>query len=459
MLRRTPSLALRAGLIFISIYTVIFVAVLAVAVIANTTERADDRHDGARLALSFAASELQDTGASLALPTEGRFRQLAAKNPSLWLVGRQGDRSFSFGEVPEPARRLFEQHRDIVDSATFNVPNAGPALGVAAMRRFDLGREPLVLAAGGVDPATLSRRDTLLEFGPPVLAVLTLIAVLGFLAMLIALPLFSRALRPITAEAGTLRPQDSDRRLDERKAPRELLPLVRGFNAALDRLSIELGRRKRFIADVAHELRTPLAVVSLRVESLVEEDAKEDLRRAVGRLTHLVAQMLDLERLSLAGRERKPMDLAATARDVVADLAPMAIRAGYDLSLQAPHESVTVTGDEHAVQRAITNLIANSIAHAGGAGDIRVTVGTDRTVDVIDEGPGVPASLRSRLFEPFCRESSNFDSCGLGLHLTREIMRAHGGDVRLLPSRRGAAFRLEFPPPGDELPDLPSNPM
>lgn len=454
MLRRTPSLALRAGLIFISIYTVILAAVLTVAVLANSGEPSAEYHNGARVALSF-AEELEQADGSYKLPGDGRFAELAARNPSLWLIGRRGERSFSFGPVPETASRLFQQHQDVLESARFYVPHPDPPLRVSAFRRYDLGADSLVLAAGGVDPTTLSSRDSLHEFGPPVLVALIVIAALGFLAMLIALPFFSRAIRPITAEAEALRPDDPNR-LDERKAPRELLPLVRGFNAVLDRLSVELGRRKRFIADVAHELRTPLAVVALRVESLEEAEAREDLRRATGRLTHLVAQMLDLERLSLAGRERRPVDLAAAARSVIADLAPMAIRAGYDLSLEAPEAPVIVMGDEHAVAGAITNLIANSIAHGGGAGDIRIMVGADRTLDVIDEGPGVADSLRSRLFEPFCRESANAEGCGLGLHLTREIMRAHGGDVRLLPSRRGATFRLEFPPPVDELPDLRS---
>jgi signal transduction histidine kinase len=446
MLTRTPSLALRAGLIFISIYTIILAAVLTVAALANSGEPSAEYHDGPRVALSFALVELAEADGSDALPGDGRFAELAARNPSLWLIGRRGERSYSFGPVPEAASRLFEHSRDLLESGRFYVPNPDPPLRVSAFRRYDLGAEALVLAAGGVDPATLSPGISLHEFGPPVLVALIVIAALGFLAMLIALPFFSRAIRPITAEAEALRPDDPGR-LDERKAPRELLPLVRGFNAVLDRLSVELGRRKRFIADVAHELRTPLAVVALRVESLEEQEAREDLRRATRRLTHLVAQMLDLERLSLAGRERKPLDLSAIARDVIADLAPMAIRAGYDLSLDAPEAPVTAMGDEHAVARAITNLIANAIAHGGGAGDIRIVVGADATLDVLDEGPGVPASLRPRLFEPFCRESSNSEGSGLGLHLTREIMRAHGGDVRLLATERGAAFRLEFPPP------------
>ena len=454
MLRRTPSLALRAGLIFMSIYTVIFLAVLTVTVIGESMEPGGDSHYGARVALSLAAAELRSKEGSFELSRDGDFGQLAARNPSMWLMARRGGKSLTFGPIPPTATTLVRDYGVALDWGRFEIPEAPHALRGAAIGRYGSGDDSLLLAAGGVDPATLGDREVMHLLRPEVFAILIVIAVLGLLLMLIALPFFARAIRPITAEAAALRPEDPERRLDERKAPRELLPLVRGFNAVLDRLSVELGRRRRFIADVAHELRTPLAVVALRVESLEEPEAREDLRRATGRLTHLVAQMLDLERLSLAGRERVPVDLSAVARDVIADLAPMAIRAGYDLSLEAPEASVTVTGDEHAVARAITNLIANSIAHGGGAGDIRIRIGADRTLDVIDEGPGVPESLRSRLFEPFCRESGNAEGCGLGLHLTREIMRAHGGDVRLLPTERGAAFRLDFPPP-DASPERP----
>jgi signal transduction histidine kinase len=285
---------------------------------------------------------------------------------------------------------------------------------------------------------------------PGIVLMLAVIAVISLLAMPIAIPSFTRALRPITIEAGAIGPQEPGRRLREGIAPKELLPLVRGFNAALERLEVELGRRKRFIADVAHELRTPLAVISLRAESPLDEEARQDLRRGVRRLTQLVAQMLDLERLSLSSHQRAGVDLATIAGDVVADLAPLAIDQGYDLSLEAPDRPIFVTGDSHAVSRAITNLVGNSIAHGGCTGQIRVVVGSDRTIDVIDQGPGVPAALQARVFEPFSRGTLNTEGSGLGLNLVREIMRAHGGEVLLIPGGCGATFRLSFASPDGE---------
>ena len=154
--------------------------------------------------------------------------------------------------------------------------------------------------------------------------------------------------------------------------------------------------------------------------------------------------MLDVERLSLAGSQPEALDQAALARDVVADMAPMAIASGYEISLATPERPVTALGDAHAVGRALANLLVIAIAHGGNAGQIRVVVGEDRTIDVRDEGPGVAETVRPRLFEPFARERSDRDGCGLGLHLAREIMRAQGGDALLFPTETGAAFRLQF---------------
>ena len=397
------------------------------------------------MAVSRAAEDLVRTDTGFRMRANGAFAAMASLNPEMWLIAQSGDRNFTFGQVPESLGRAFEPRGLLVESGRFYVRGLKPPLAFAVVERHQVGSESVILAAGGVNPATLGFGAALRAYwGDDFLVWLARTAVMGFVAMLIALPILSRALRPLAAEAASILPEEATRRLDEKKAPREVLPLVRGFNAALDRLASELGRRKRFIADAAHELRTPLAVVALRVEALQDETDKQELRRGLGRLVHLVSQMLDIERLSLSGRERRPVDLGGVARDVVADLAPTAIKSGYDLSLEAPDTPVIVTGDAHAISRAITNLISNSIAHGGGAGQIRVIVGGTGTVDVMDEGPGVPATMHTRLFEPFSRGSSNPDGCGLGLHLTREIMRAHGGEIELMPAERGAAFRLRF---------------
>jgi signal transduction histidine kinase len=445
MLRRTPSLALRAVLTFTGVYVLTIVIFFAVLVMFDDGFQHGNRHAGPKMAVSRAAEDLVRTEKGFRMKRDGAFAAMAARNPDLWLLARSGERRFTFGPVPAPVTRAFEPPGLQIDSGRFTVRGLERPLAHAVVERREIGSDTLILAAGGVDSDTLQSGEFWrIAWGEGLLVWLVRTAIMGSVAMLIALPILARAMRPLAAEAASILPQEPERRLDESKAPREVLPLVRGFNAALDRLASELGRRKRFIADVAHELRTPLAIVSLRVEALEDEKAKQELRRGLGRLVHLVSQMLDIERLSLSGRERSRVDLATLAREVVADLAPTAIRSGYDLSLEAPDAPVTVMGDAHAIARAITNLVSNSISHGGSSGQIHVVIGADWTIDVIDEGPGVPLNLQARLFEPFSRGSSSSEGCGLGLHLTREIMRAHGGEVRLMPGERGATFRLRF---------------
>jgi signal transduction histidine kinase len=449
MLKRTPSLALRAVLTFTAVYVSAVLLILTVLILTDQTH--DQRDTGPKIAIGHAADDLMRIENGFVLSRDGRFAELASRNPTMWLIGRSGNATFSHGRVPEAVASTVAGGRLTFVSGRFFIAGAERPLANAVIERREIGRDQVVLAAGGVDPATLATEDTpALSWGGPVLVIFTLVAVVGFAAMLIALPILSRALRPLAAEATAILPQEPAGRLDERKAPRELLPLVRGFNGALDRLASELGRRKRFIADAAHELRTPLAVVALRVEALEDERARHELRRGLERLTHIVTQMLDVERMSLSGRSRSRLDLVAVTRDVVADLAPTAIQSGYDLSLEAPDAAVIVDGEVHAISRAVTNLVGNAITHGGGAGSIRVIVRAGRTVDVSDEGPGVPATLEHRLFEPFARGSQNAEGCGLGLHLTREIMRAHGGEVRVVPGQRGSTFQLSFVPPDEE---------
>jgi signal transduction histidine kinase len=158
----------------------------------------------------------------------------------------------------------------------------------------------------------------------------------------------------------------------------------------------------------------------------------------------MVGQMLDAERLALATRQREPVDLVALVRAAVADVAPLAVANGYEVAVEAQADAVIVEADPHAVLRALMNLLGNAIAHGGNAGTIEVRISKGGRIDVADQGPGVAADARERIFEPFHRERWDRDGCGLGLHLVREIMRGHGGDVRLLDSAAGALFRLDF---------------
>lgn len=445
MLTRNPSLVTRGATIFLAIYVGIFLGMLVLMSRASLSVDGDGHHAGPAVAIHLAAAEMRVDNGSVTFPPDGAFADFAARNPSLWLIIENGDRRQSIGTVPPPAMRLFDQYSGVLDSGKFHIPNMETPLSDSLIRQRETALGDTLIAAGGVNPATLTLVDGLRYFLSAGLFPLFVLGGVGLLAMLLALPLMTRAIKRVTEDAAAISPDRPTRRIQESRTPRELLPLVRGFNAALDRLANELVRRKRFIADVAHELRTPLTIASLRLESLPETEQKKDLQRIVRRISDMIAQMLDVERLSLAEQQqRSPIDLSKLASDVVAEMAPMAMAAGYDISLDAPPSPVIVEGDPHALSRALANLVGNAVAHGRGRGEIKVRVGAWRTIDVIDEGPGVPNSMRDTVFEPFSRERWDRDGCGLGLHLTREIMRAHGGDASLLRTSRGAAFRLEF---------------
>lgn len=444
MLRWPRSLALRAVTALLAVHFLTIVIGLGMGVLEGRTTRLG----AADVALELAAKELRYSEGQLVLPAQGAFSSLAARNPALWLVGGDEDHWVVLGSPPPSVRRLF----DIRPTAQLADRPAGDDFGAllssSVIERQTIGRRSLLLAVGGVDPATVRPVDVLQTFSPgSALAAFLGLSLLGAIALLLAIPLVRRAVRPIVEEAASIRPDDVGARLDERRAPVEILPLARAFNGALARLEIELGRRKRLISNVAHELRTPLAVLSLRVDTMTDlETERESLRVEVDRVGRLVEQMLDLERLSLSSGPAVALDLTALAQDVISALAPLAVNAGYDLALEAPDHPVLVSGERPAVERAVTNLIRNAIVHGGGEGLITVAVGDGR-LEVADPGPGVPQDLRPRLFDAFARGPGKADGSGLGLHLTREIMHGLGGEALWVADAPRTTFRLQFPPP------------
>lgn len=441
MLRWPRSLALRAVAALLAVHLVTIMIVLGLAVMEGRTTRLG----GASLALEFAREELAFGRSGWVMPDDGPFASLAARNPSLWLIGRDQDRRLVLGEPPPPARRMF-------GLSTTSGADAGEGFGAllpeVAIERRDIDGRPILLAVGGVDPDTVTAGDIMRSFSStPVAALVIGLGVLGAIALLLAIPLLSRAIRPIVDDAASIQPDDVGRRLDASLAPPELLPLARAFNGALDRLEVELGRRRRLISNVAHELRTPLAVVSLRVDTLTSPaDEREELRTAVLRVSRLAEQLLDLERLSLSAAPRVPVDLTGLTQEVISSLAPMAMNAGYEMALEAPPAPVIVVGDREAIIRAVTNLLSNAVQHGGGGGLITVVLG-DGGIEVIDEGPGVPESLQPRLFEAFARGSGETGGSGLGLHLTRELVRGLGGEVSWRREGTRTIFRLQFTEP------------
>lgn len=381
----------------------------------------------------------------LVLREDANVRAVASRNEGLWFVASAGAEVFRFGPVPALIPQQAAISGPQLSSGRYTNVGRADRAGDAMIDEVETDAGMVVVTAGGVESSSLTFADYLLFLGATNNLLLPLIATaFAMLGAFVTIPVVLRALRPTADAAAHLDPSDLTSRVPEQGVVKELLPIIRAFNSALDRLGEAFERRRRLIADVAHELRTPLAVINLHVDSLDAIDAKHDLQRGVYRLSQMVGQMLDVERLVESGRRRERVDLVELARAAVADIAPLTLAQGYDIAVDAVPSPVVVKGDRHSLSRALSNLLGNAIAHGGNRGTITVRVAADRSIEVADEGPGIAAEAHDRVFEPFHRERWDKDGCGLGLHLVREIMTAHGGTVNLASTESGAHFKLNF---------------
>lgn len=228
-------------------------------------------------------------------------------------------------------------------------------------------------------------------------------------------------------------------RLSEAHVPTEIAPLVRAVNEALGRLDEGYERQRRFIASAAHELRTPIAILRVKVDAAADP-ATRRLGSDVERLANLAEQMLDLQRLDSA-RHDDEVDLAALARRVAGELAPLLIAAERTIEVTV-ERTQAVRGDAGALERVLTNLVQNAIEHGGRHVIVRVQ---GATFEVEDDGPGIPPEERERVFEPFHRLRPRSAGSGLGLHLVQQVVERHGGRVALLGAPGGGTIaRVEL---------------
>jgi signal transduction histidine kinase len=229
--------------------------------------------------------------------------------------------------------------------------------------------------------------------------------------------------------------------------PGEVVPVVNGINKALRRLDEGFETTERFFVNAAHELRTPIAVLQIRIDTLPPGEEKRQIQRSVRRLTAIAHQLLDLENYRQKPRERRSVDLCQVVAKVVADLAPLAIAEGYEISFDAEAPALPMEADEEALERAFGNLVRNAIQHGGKRGEISVRVAADGSVLVRDQGPGIPADKRTRIFEPFYRVNPQGFGAGLGLSMVSEIVGSHGGYVDLVvPDGGGITFAVRWRP-------------
>jgi len=250
--------------------------------------------------------------------------------------------------------------------------------------------------------------------------------------------------------------------LPEEQAPQEVRPLIHAMNGLLARLGGAIEAQQRFIADAAHQLRTPIAGLKTQTELALRQTQPNDvqvtlrqLQTATEQSTRLINQLLSLARAEPgASREHaiERLDLARLARDTTTEWVPRALARRIDLGYDGGDGAAWVVGDAFLLGELLRNLLDNAILYTqeGGQVTVRVAGGADAVVlSVEDNGPGIPDQERERVFERFYRVLGTgvAEGCGLGLAIVREIALTHRADVVLATAAggQGTVVRVTFP--------------
>ncbi|WP_370688970.1 sensor histidine kinase [Neorhizobium galegae] len=395
-----------------------------------------------KIGSAIAAATTRDSQGRLELRDTPGLRALKEQNTSLWYVVATIDgASVSYGTIP-PVYAELAHLVHLFDDADIRGSTATKEVATIDSAEAAVG-EIRILFGGVADKG--SRVFALLTRAYPIYVSLLAVALP---AIFLAVPrIVGRALARVSDvadKASQIEPRQHGTRLPVEGIPKEVAPLVIAFNGTLERLESELKKRQRFLIDAAHELRTPIAIMQTRIDGMPEGPERRRLLNDVARLALTAEQLLDFERNDQASDLHEVVDLVEIARTVVADLAPQAIAAGYQISFQSDVESVERRGSPSALPRAVGNLVRNAIDHGGNRGMITVSVSAAGRITVADEGAGIPAEHQQLVFEPFYRVTPKSRGAGLGLSLVKQIVANHGGRVSLQSGTIGTQVAIEL---------------
>nr|WP_309684698.1 sensor histidine kinase N-terminal domain-containing protein [Polaromonas sp.] len=295
------------------------------------------------------------------------------------------------------------------------------------------------------------------------------------LAVLLVWLALVRGIKPLAQLEKRIRARKSDDMspLDDTAVPEEVAPLVSSINDLLGRLKVSLTTQKRFLADAAHQLKTPLAGLRMQADLAQRETDADELKkslkhigRASIRATHTVNQLLALARAETTGRAlaKQRVDMVHIVSEVMADSVPRALEKKIDLGYDGPAAGESpsqLEGNPTLLKELVRNLLDNAINYTPEKGQVTVRLLTDRFSGVLlllveDSGPGIPESERELVFQPFYRAlGTNVDGSGLGLAIVQEIASQHDASITIEnadlpghPQSPGTRVAVRFVGPG-----------
>lgn len=447
-MKRLAALSMRARLLWGILLPVgLLVAVNTVSLYRETLAAADTAYDRTLLASAKAIGEL------LGVAGSGEQARLLAPVPYSALEAFETDgRSRLYFKVRGFKGELVSGDADLPDW-TGKLPDQGAYQALVDFYDARFRGEPVRMAVllqpvsgqTGMGLATIQVAETLhLRRGLARQILLDTLwrqaALLGVIAIVVW-TVVQRATRPVRELSAALRARDADdlSPLQAPDLPIELTPLIVATNDALTRQSRLLEHQKRFVRDASHQLRTPLAVLKVQVQSARQGDveplqALAEIDTTVNRATQLANQMLALaraEQMRQPGEAMPTQDWAEITRAVALDLAPLIAKQGLDFDIHT--EPAAVDSHEWALRELTRNLLHNAIQHTGSGGRLSIALSVDSAwaqLLIADGGPGLTQQQQERLFLPFAVGDAGKGS-GLGLAICQALVHSLGGQIEL----------------------------
>ncbi|WP_246174328.1 sensor histidine kinase [Bradyrhizobium paxllaeri] len=377
-------------------------------------------------------------------PTVSEFKR---DFPGFWFVVSDGHNVLHYGPVPERIMAGLAHQGDRASSSGYEVHGESMQLvRSASIAQTDAGNvliEVGGVAYSGTQIAIGTIKDTSFMTIPILVVLITTV-----LAALVIVPvLIARPVRRAAAAAEMIDGAGEGVRLPEQGAPLELIPMVSAFNRALERIDATVAAQRRFLSNVAHELRTPLARVRTRLEDIDDKTLKAALVADLQSLSSTVTMLLQLARLSSGPAESADVDLVELTKRIAAEHGPTALYSDIEIEFSSPAEIVKIKGSDQAIGIALSNIVRNALQYSRRGQQVLIEVDRTATVRVVDHGPGIKPEDRAAVLQPFVRRRQDGDGTGLGLAIVAQVMALHKGFVTIEDTvGGGTTVVLKFSP-------------